>query len=176
MSISIGSGTMMAQNFFSAGNEQSRYIKAKHIAAQSDISLMSSRQSAILSAGMAACASAKSMAELILEGKKAARQMDLDMQQSTSEASERNLKELRRRFEERSQKPQQSEEEQVKSTSDTPQIAASHIKKVSTSNAPDIVPPVALNASHDSISATSTVNVEAVDNVQAVGQNLSLVV
>ncbi len=168
MNISIGSDSMMAQNFFDAGSEQSRYIKAKHIAARSDVSLMASRQNAILSVGMAACASSKSMAELIREGKKAARQVEFDMQQSVSEISERNLKELKRRHGEQTQK---GDDEQANSTADASQVearsaAASGATATSTASTPsESVAPVATSAQ---MSSTA--------NVQPVRQNISILV
>ncbi|MBB5144272.1 hypothetical protein [Desulfovibrio intestinalis] len=99
MSIRIGSDSMMAQNFFNASSEESRYAKGRHLAAQVDKQAMSSRQCSILAAGMAAAAAAENESQRMLEGKKAARQMGFDMQQSTLETSERNLDELRRRLE-----------------------------------------------------------------------------
>lgn len=175
MSISIGSDGMMAQNFFSMDNEQSRYIKAKHVAAQSDVSLMASRQNAILSAGMAACASAKSMAELVREGKKAARQVGFDMQQSVSETSERNLKELKRRLEKKAQKTQKDDDGQAKGAADAPQGDASQAEANSAAASVTISAPVA---------STSSVSVAPVDtpapgstaNVQSVRQNISITV
>lgn len=172
MSISIGSDGMMAQNFFSMDNEQSRYIKAKHVAAQSDVSLMASRQNAILSAGMAACASAKSMAELVREGKKAARQVGFDMQQSVSETSERNLKELKRRLEKKAQK---DDDGQAKGAADASQGDASQAEANSAAASVTISAPVA---------STSSVSVAPVDtpapgstaNVQSVRQNISIMV
>lgn len=108
MSIRIGSDSIMAQNFFNASSEESRYTKGRHLAAQVDKQAMSSRQSSILAAGMAACAATESMSQRILEGKKAARQMGFDMQQSALEASERNLDELRRRLEEKAKQSQEN--------------------------------------------------------------------
>lgn len=108
MSIRIGSDSIMAQNFFNASSEESRYVKGRHLAAQADKQAMSSRQSSILAAGMAACAATESMSQRILEGKKAARQMGFDMQQSAFEASERNLDELRRRLEEKAKQSQKN--------------------------------------------------------------------
>ncbi len=108
MSIRIGSDSIMAQNFFNASSEESRYVKGRHLAAQADRQAMSSRQSSILAAGMAACAATESMSQRILEGKKAARQMGFDMQQSAFEASERNLDELRRRLEEKAKQSQKN--------------------------------------------------------------------
>ncbi|MFT4302760.1 MAG: hypothetical protein QM579_13530 [Desulfovibrio sp.] len=108
MSIRIGSDSIMAQNFFSASSEESRYTRGRHLAAQADKQAMSSRQSSILAAGMAACAATESMSQRILEGKKAARQMGFDMQQSAFEASERNLDELRRRLEEKAKQNQKN--------------------------------------------------------------------
>lgn len=177
MSISIGSDGMMAQNFFSMDNEQSRYIKAKHVAAQSDVSLMASRQNAILSAGMAACASAKSMAELVREGKKAARQVGFDMQQSVSETSERNLKELKRRLEKKAQK---DDDGQAKGAADAPQGDASQ-GDASQAEANSAAASVTISAP---VASTSSVSVAPVDtpapgstaNVQSVRQNISIMV
>lgn len=116
MSIRIGSDSMMAQNFFNASSGESRYAAARHLAAQADRQAMSSRQNSILAAGMAACAAAENMSQRILEGKKIARQMGFDMQQSAFETSERNLDELRRRLEE---KAKQAQKDPAESKGDT---------------------------------------------------------
>ena len=171
MSVSISSDNVMARNFFSASSEQSRYVKAKQVAAQSAVSVMASRQSSILSAGMAACASAKSMAELVLEGKKAARAMRFDMQQSVSEVSERNLKELQRHREENAQKSQQGEEDHIDSAVDTSQAESSlESPAINTSET------ISTKASVSSTPDTAAVNVDNTADVQPVGQNISIVV
>lgn len=49
-------------------NQESKYIQAKHISAQSNVAAALTRQAAILEAGKIACENAKSMSERILEG------------------------------------------------------------------------------------------------------------
>ena len=176
MSISISSDNMMAQNFFSLDSEPSRYIKAKHVAAQSDVSLMASRQNAILSAGMAACASAKSMAELVREGKKAARQVGFDMQQSVSEASERNLKELKRRLEEKAQRTHRDDDGQTKGAPDAPQAEASQAE-ASSAEASFATSAQSSSTSSESVVPVATpAPVSSTTNTQPVRQNISIMV
>ena len=104
MSISSVDSSLMSRNFVSASSGESKYVKASRVGAQIEQSASMNRQQAILEAGMAACAAAKTPAEVALEAKKAARQMGFAMQASVSEESRRNLKEIKKRIEEMAKK------------------------------------------------------------------------
>lgn len=75
-------------------NQESKYIQAKHISAQSNVAAALTRQAAILEAGKIACENAKSMSERILEGKRAARNMRTEIQTSVVEFSQPVLDKL----------------------------------------------------------------------------------
>jgi len=104
MSISSVDSSLMSRNFVSASSGESKYVKASRVGAQIEQSASMNRQQAILEAGMAACAAAKTPAEVALAAKKAARQMGFAMQASVSEESRRNLKEIKKRIEEMAKK------------------------------------------------------------------------
>ena len=95
---------LMSRNFVSVSSGESKYVKASRVGAQVEQSASIKRQQAILAAGIAACAAAKTPAQVALEAKKAARQMGFAMQASVSEESERNLKEIKKRIEEMAKK------------------------------------------------------------------------
>lgn len=95
MSVSSLGSSLMSRNFVSASSSESKYVKASRVGAQIERSASIKRQRAILAAGIAACAAAKTPAQVALEAKKAARQMGFAMQASVSEESGRNLKEIK---------------------------------------------------------------------------------
>lgn len=92
---------MMERNFVSADRGESNYLKTMRAVAQARKSLSITRQNSILEAGRAACAAARSMAERILEAKKAGRNMMFEGQTATAEASKRNLDEIKEHIEEK---------------------------------------------------------------------------
>lgn len=98
--------SMMAGNFVSSGIQESKYSKARQAAAEAR-GQMANRQDSLLFAGMAACTAAdpdgRNMSRRILEGKKAARRMQLDMQQNVTEKSRDYLDELKKRREEKTE-------------------------------------------------------------------------
>lgn len=101
------SANMMAQNFASAEREESRYITARKTAFQTDGD-MANRQNSILNAGLAELNSlsdkdSTNYAVRSLIGKKAARRMLREQQQSAAEESQRNLKEIKEKIEEKAQ-------------------------------------------------------------------------
>lgn len=96
----IESSNLMARNFVSHAADESRYSKAREAAAQAR-GQMNNRQNSILLAGMAACAAEDTLSGRILEGKKAARRMGLDMQQNVSEKNRDALDRLKKEREER---------------------------------------------------------------------------
>lgn len=107
VSISLNGGrhefpvNMMERNFVSADRGESNYLKTMRAVAQARKSLSITRQNSILEAGRAACAAARSMAERILEAKKAGRNMMFEGQTATAEASKRNLDEIKDHIEEK---------------------------------------------------------------------------
>lgn len=102
----IESSGLMARNFVSRDADASKYSKAREAAAEAR-GQMSNRQNSVLLAGMAACAAEDTLSRRILEGKKAARRMGLDMQQNVSEKNREALDRLKKELEERAR----SEEE-----------------------------------------------------------------
>ncbi len=96
----VESSNLMARNFVSHAADESRYSKAREAAAQAR-GQMNNRQNSILLAGMAACAAEDTLSGRILEGKKAARRMGLDMQQNVSEKNREALDRLKKELEER---------------------------------------------------------------------------
>lgn len=92
---------MMERNFVSADRGESNYLKTMRAVAQARKSLSITRQNSILEAGRAACAAARSMAECILEAKKAGRNMMFEGQTASAEASKRNLDEIKDHIEEK---------------------------------------------------------------------------
>ena len=91
----------MSRNFVSVSSGESKYVKASRVGAQIERSASINRQQAILEAGIAACAAAKTPAQVALEAKKAARQMGFAMQASVAEESGRNLKEIKKHIEDK---------------------------------------------------------------------------
>lgn len=110
MSVSSVDSGLMSRNFVSVSSGESKYVKASRVGAQIERSASINRQQAILEAGIAACAAAKTPAQVALEAKKAARQMGFAMQASVSEESERNLKEIKKRIEELAKKAAESKD------------------------------------------------------------------
>lgn len=110
MSVSSVDSSLMSRNFVSVSSGESKYVKASRVGAQIERSASINRQQAILEAGIAACAAAKTPAQVALEAKKAARQMGFAMQASVSEESERNLKEIKKRIEELAKKAAESKD------------------------------------------------------------------
>ncbi len=110
MSVSSVDSSLMSRNFVSASSGESKYVKASRVGAQIEQSSSMNRQQAILEAGMAACAAAKTPAEVALAAKKAARQMRFAMQASVAEESGRNLKELKKRIEKMAKKATEGED------------------------------------------------------------------
>ncbi|EGW52430.1 hypothetical protein HMPREF1022_00695 [Desulfovibrio sp. 6_1_46AFAA] len=97
---------VMARNFVSTDSQESKYSKARQIAAEAR-GQMANRQDSVLLAGMAACMAADpngaSMSRRVLEGQKAARRMQLDMRQNVAEKSQDNLDEIKKRLEEKTE-------------------------------------------------------------------------
>lgn len=97
---------VMARNFVSTDSQESKYSKARQIAAEAR-GQMTNRQDSVLLAGMAACMAADpngaSMSRRVLEGQKAARRMQLDMRQNVAEKSQDNLDEIKKRLEEKTE-------------------------------------------------------------------------
>ena len=93
---------VMARNFVSTDSQESKYSKARQIAAEAR-GQMTNRQDSVLLAGMAACMAADpngaSMSRRVLEGQKAARRMQLDMRQNVAEKSQDHLDEIKKRLE-----------------------------------------------------------------------------
>lgn len=101
------SSNMMSRNFASAEREESKYITARK-AGQEAASKQASRQMAILNAGLAELGSlsgngADSYAIRNLVGRKAARRIMEEGQQAVREESEKNLKEMKEKIEEKTQ-------------------------------------------------------------------------
>lgn len=98
--------SVMAGNFVSSGIQESKYSKARQAAVEAR-GQMANRQNSVLFAGMAACTAVdpdgKRLSRRILEGKKAARRMQLDMRQNVTEKSRDNLDELKMRQEEKTE-------------------------------------------------------------------------
>ena len=101
MSVSSVDSSLMSRNFVSVSSGESKYVKASRVGAQIERSASINRQQAILEAGIAACAAAKTPAQVALEAKKAARQMRFAMQASVAEESGRNLKEIKKHIEDK---------------------------------------------------------------------------
>ncbi|MBS6829153.1 MAG: hypothetical protein KH208_04655 [Desulfovibrio sp.] len=97
---------VMAGNFVSTDSQESKYSKARQIAAEAR-GRMANRQDSVLLAGMAACMAADpngaSMSRRVLEGQKAARRMQLDMRQNVTEKSQDTLDEIKKRLEEKTE-------------------------------------------------------------------------
>lgn len=93
---------VMARNFVSTDSQESKYSKARQIAAEAR-GQMANRQDSVLLAGMAACMAAESMSRRVLEGQKAARRMQLDMRQNVAEKSQDTLDEIKKRLEEKTE-------------------------------------------------------------------------
>ncbi len=93
---------VMARNFVSTDSQESKYSKARQIAAEAR-GRMANRQDSVLLAGMAACMAADSMSRRVLEGQKAARRMQLDMRQNVAEKSQDTLDEIKKRLEEKTE-------------------------------------------------------------------------
>ncbi len=110
----IESTSMMSRNFVSHDVNESKYSKAREAAANAR-GQMSNRQNSILAAGIAACATCDTLAERILEGKKAARRMGMDMQQNVSEKSKETLDKLKDKIEERTEELKNSDSEHFNS-------------------------------------------------------------
>ena len=106
---------VMARNFVSSDSQESKYSKARQVAAEAR-GQMANRQNSLLAAGMAACAAADPdgghMSRRVLEGQKAARRMQLDKQQNVAEKSRDNLDELKKRLEEKAKEARQHTDEQ----------------------------------------------------------------
>lgn len=100
VTMSVESTNLMSGNFVSHDTNESKYSKAREAAANAR-GQMSNRQNSILAAGIAACANAETLAERIIEGKKAARRMGLDMQQNVSEKNREVLDKMKKRIEEK---------------------------------------------------------------------------
>ena len=95
--------SVMGRNFVTKDSEESKYVKAAQVAAQVKKSAAVNRQNSILQAGISACENARTLADRIREGKKAARNMCFEMQISASEASKRNLDEIKENIEEKAE-------------------------------------------------------------------------
>lgn len=97
---------VMAGNFVSDDRQESKYSKARQVAAEAR-GQMANRQNSVLLAGMAACTAADpngaSMSRRVLEGQKAARRMQLDMRQNVAEKSQDTLDEIKKRLEEKTE-------------------------------------------------------------------------
>ena len=97
---------VMAGNFVSTDSQESKYSKARQVAAEAR-GQMANRQNSVLLAGMAACTAADpngaSMSRRVLEGQKAARRMQLDMRQNVAEKSQDTLDEIKKRLEEKTE-------------------------------------------------------------------------
>lgn len=91
---------VMARNFVASDTLESKYSKAREAGMQAR-GQMANRQNSILLAGMAACAAEDSLSRRVLEGRKAARRMGLDMRQNISERHEDTLEALKKAMEER---------------------------------------------------------------------------
>lgn len=91
---------VMARNFVASDALESKYSKAREAGMQAR-GQMANRQNSILLAGMAACAAEDSLSRRVLEGRKAARRMGLDMRQNISERHEDTLEALKKAMEER---------------------------------------------------------------------------
>lgn len=97
---------VMAGNFVSDDRQESKYSKARQVAAEAR-GQMANRQNSVLLAGMAACTAAdpkgERMSRRVLEGQKAARRMRLDMRQNVAEKSQDTLDEIKKRLEEKTE-------------------------------------------------------------------------
>lgn len=107
--MSIESSNLMARNFVSHAADESKYSKAREAAAEAR-GQMNNRQNSILLAGMAACAAEDTLSGRILEGKKAARRMGLDMRQNVSEKNREALDRLKKELEERARPEEETPE------------------------------------------------------------------
>ena len=94
----------MAQNFVSSGQEESKYLKAKKAAFQSD-SNMNNRQNSILNSSLAELGAndSGSYAKRILVGKKAARRIQEEMNTSIREESEKNLEKISKQLKQKTE-------------------------------------------------------------------------
>ena len=97
---------VMAGNFVSDDRQESKYSKARQVAAEAR-GQMANRQNSVLLAGMAACTAAdpkgERMSRRVLEGQKAARRMQLDMRQNVAEKSQDTLDEIKICLEEKTE-------------------------------------------------------------------------
>lgn len=100
--MSVESANLMSRNFVSHDTNESKYSKAREAAANAR-GQMSNRQNSILAAGIASCATADTLAERILEGKKAARRMGEDMRRNVAEKNKELLDKMKKRIEEKSE-------------------------------------------------------------------------
>lgn len=105
--VHAASSNLMSRKFASAEREESKYIKARQ-AGQEAVNKQASRQIAILNAGLSELNALSSentdnYAVRNLIGRKAARRMLEEGQQTVREESERNLKEIKENIEERTQ-------------------------------------------------------------------------
>ncbi|AMD89236.1 hypothetical protein [Desulfovibrio fairfieldensis] len=124
---------VMAGNFVSDDRQESKYSKARQVAAEAR-GQMANRQNSVLLAGMAACTAADpngaSMSRRVLEGQKAARRMQLDMRQNVAEKSQDTLDEIKKRLEEKTEEilngsdERKAAEEQDASAAVTPDATA----------------------------------------------------
>lgn len=105
----IEASSAMARNFVSHAADESKYSKAREAAAEAR-GQMNNRQNSILLAGMAACATEDTLSRRILEGKKAARRMGLDMRQNVSEKNREALDRLKKEIEERARPEEETPE------------------------------------------------------------------
>lgn len=97
------SSSIMADHFTHTGKDDgSKYIIARKAALQAD-STSRLRQSAILQTAITEAANAESYAQQVLLGKRAARRMMLEKQQSVAESSEDNLKDIQKTIEEKAE-------------------------------------------------------------------------
>lgn len=110
--MSVESTNFMSRNFVSHDTNESKYSKAREAAANAR-GQMSNRQNSILAAGIAACANAETLAERILEGKKAARRIRMDMQQNVSEKNKEVLDKMKKRVEEKTEEQNNADDNQL---------------------------------------------------------------
>ncbi len=106
----IASG-LMSGNFLSFGDGESKYLKARKAAFQSD-SAMVNRQNAILTIGLIEAAYAENYAQQMLAGKRAARRLREEQGTSAAETSQRNLDEIKEHVERKAEEalaPQDAE-------------------------------------------------------------------
>lgn len=106
--MSVEATNLMSRNFVSGDMGESKYSRAREAAANAR-GQMSNRQSSILAAGIAACATCDTLAERILEGKKAASRMGMDMRQNITENSRETLDRLKEKLEEKGTQKHESD-------------------------------------------------------------------